>query len=207
MNPEGLRPPYALLLMGQRFIVDSFVTGQVVWPYAVPPDLAHPIRTLPDPLDVLYGIGNDDVLPLLRGDLALYGYSPNLAAVRYLIDGYEPDFWRSSLYNSWLQAIRTLSRSGRQAGIPPFMTTGAWQQEKMNTQLASWAEIRHDNLLYAKQSYTGIPTSCRSPARTLSRSRSSMKRWDNSPTMRVARSRPFRECQRGSVRSSRECAW
>jgi len=25
----------------------------------------------------------------------------------------------------------------------------------MNTQLASWTELRHDNLLYAKQSYTG----------------------------------------------------
>jgi hypothetical protein len=35
------------------------------------------------------------------------------------------------------------------------MTTAAWQQEKLNTQLASWAQLRHDNLLYAKQSYTG----------------------------------------------------
>ncbi|MCB9248138.1 MAG: DUF3160 domain-containing protein [Ignavibacteriales bacterium] len=25
----------------------------------------------------------------------------------------------------------------------------------MNSQLASWTELRHDNLLYAKQSYTG----------------------------------------------------
>ena len=35
------------------------------------------------------------------------------------------------------------------------MQTAAWWQSKMNTQLASWAELRHDNLLYAKQSYTG----------------------------------------------------
>jgi hypothetical protein len=32
----------------------------------------------------------------------------------------------------------------------------------LNTQLASWAELRHDNLLYAKQSYSGIP-SCEYP--------------------------------------------
>ena len=37
------------------------------------------------------------------------------------------------------------------------MRTGAYWQQKMNTQLGSWAELRHDNLLYAKQSYTGIP--------------------------------------------------
>ncbi len=35
------------------------------------------------------------------------------------------------------------------------MQTTEWQLEKMNTQLASWAELRHDNILYAKQSYTG----------------------------------------------------
>jgi hypothetical protein len=35
------------------------------------------------------------------------------------------------------------------------MQTGAWWQEKMNSQLASWSQLRHDNLLYAKQSYTG----------------------------------------------------
>ncbi|MFC2113568.1 DUF3160 domain-containing protein, partial [Bacteroidota bacterium] len=31
----------------------------------------------------------------------------------------------------------------------------AWHHKTLNTQLCSWAELRHDNLLYAKQSYTG----------------------------------------------------
>ena len=35
------------------------------------------------------------------------------------------------------------------------MQTAAWWQHKMNSQLSSWTELRHDNLLYAKQSYTG----------------------------------------------------
>jgi hypothetical protein len=35
------------------------------------------------------------------------------------------------------------------------MQTAAWWQQKMNTQLSSWAQLRHDNLLYAKQSYSG----------------------------------------------------
>lgn len=39
-------------------------------------------------------------------------------------------------------------------GLPAFMRTGAWWQEKMNTQMAAWTQLRHDNLLYAKQSYT-----------------------------------------------------
>ena len=37
------------------------------------------------------------------------------------------------------------------------MKTEPWARRMLNTQLASWAELRHDTLLYAKQSYTGFP--------------------------------------------------
>jgi len=39
-------------------------------------------------------------------------------------------------------------------GYPAFMQTEAWQGKELNTALASWAELRHDTILYAKQSYT-----------------------------------------------------
>lgn len=154
MDPEGIRLPYAFLLMGQRFIIDSYVTGNVVFD-AIHFEGQTPFRGLPHPFDVLFALGNDDVLPFLVGELQEYHYAANLSALRYLIDGYEPEFWRGSLYSVWLQAIRTLSMTGRDPDVPDFMKTGAWQQEKMNTQLTSWTELRHDNLLYAKQSYTG----------------------------------------------------
>ena len=153
-HPEALDPPYAFFLLGQRCILDSYVAWNVVYD-RIEHDDGHPFRGLPSGLDILYALGNDDVLPLLADELRVYHYAPNLAALRYLVDSYEPEFWSESLYKSWLAAIRALSRSGRQPGVPDFMRTGAWQQEKMNTQLASWTELRHDNLLYAKQSYTG----------------------------------------------------
>ena len=34
------------------------------------------------------------------------------------------------------------------------MQTKAWQDKELTTVLASWAELRHDTILYAKQSYT-----------------------------------------------------
>jgi hypothetical protein len=43
------------------------------------------------------------------------------------------------------------------------MRTEVWQKKQLQTQLASWAELRHDTLLYAKQSYTGVP-GCEYPA-------------------------------------------
>jgi hypothetical protein len=42
------------------------------------------------------------------------------------------------------------------------MRSQAWQHKQLQTQLASWAELRHDTILYAKQSYTAFP-SCEYP--------------------------------------------
>ena len=36
------------------------------------------------------------------------------------------------------------------------MRTGAWAMKTLNTQLASWTQLRHDTVLYAKQPYTGL---------------------------------------------------
>jgi hypothetical protein len=45
------------------------------------------------------------------------------------------------------------------AGYPTFMSTTAWLDKEITTALASWAELRHDTILYAKQSYTMRATS------------------------------------------------
>jgi hypothetical protein len=43
------------------------------------------------------------------------------------------------------------------------MLTQAWRRKQLQTQLASWAELRHDTVLYLKQSYTAAPV-CGYPA-------------------------------------------
>ena len=147
-DPEPMDLPASFRLMGQRFIIDSYVFSNVVY------DRVPARRMMPDPLDAAFAWGNDDALPLLREGLERYHYSPQLEALRYLVDAHDTDFWNASLYNVWLQAIRRLNPPADRTGYPFFMQTAAWQQEKLNTQLASWAQLRHDNLLYAKQSYT-----------------------------------------------------
>jgi len=47
-------------------------------------------------------------------------------------------------------------------GYPLFMQSEAWVDKQLSTALASWTELRHDTILYAKQSYTwyrGLPES------------------------------------------------
>jgi len=153
---DQIQPASSFLLMGQRFVIDSYVTGSVVYDKIVYQN-EQVRRMLPSTLDVLFALGNDASGQLLVPELDRYHYATNLAALRYLVEAYEPQFWTSTLYNGWLDAIRALNPPPDRTNLPPFMHTAAWWQEKMNTQLASWAQLRHDNLLYVKQSYSGIP--------------------------------------------------
>jgi hypothetical protein len=151
---EPIEPASAFMLFGQRFVIDSYVTGQVVYDRIVNQG-SQICRLTPSTLDVLFALGNDASTQLLIPELDEWKYSDNLAGLRYLIDQYPNKFWESSLYNMWLYTIKSLNPQPADENIPEFMQTGAWGMEKMNSQLSSWAELRHDNLLYAKQSYTG----------------------------------------------------
>ncbi len=148
-SPDQIEPASAFMPFGQRFVIDSYVTGNVVF------DRVKAKRMLPSTLDILFALGNDGAAQLLKPELDKYNYSSNLAALRYLIDNYDFDFWNNSIYNLWLNSIKVLNPPSDRTYLPPFMQTAAWWQQKMNTQLSSWTELRHDNLLYAKQSYTG----------------------------------------------------
>ncbi len=154
MSPEQIRPASSFMLFGQRFVIDSYVTGSVVFDNILY-EKKKVCRLFPSTLDVLFALGNDAAAQLLREELEQYHYAPNLAALRYLIDSYPSGFWQGTLYNQWLNVIRTLNPEPGRETLPAFMQTAAWWQQKMNSQLASWTELRHDNLLYAKQSYTG----------------------------------------------------
>lgn len=141
-------------LFGQRYTVDSHVFSGVVhdrvWK-----------RMMPDPLDAAYAaFGNDQAALLLAPGLAIPGYAGNLEGVRLLVDRHGAEYWDSSLYTLWLASLRELSPSRevladpKKAGLPQVATTEAWGLRMLNTQLASWAELRHDTLLYVKQSYS-----------------------------------------------------
>ncbi len=164
MDPRGDKPgelPISYRVSGQRFIIDSYVLGSVVFDKLIH-NGKKVMRMMPKPMDILFPLGNNDVLPLLKDEFEKYPYAEQLANLRYIIDEKPDDFWSGSLYNVWLNSIRELNPTAEKSKLPLFMKTAAWQQEKMNTQLASWSQLRHDNLLYAKQSYTG-GTGCSFP--------------------------------------------
>lgn len=147
------------LVLGQRYVVDSHVFSNVVWDRVTHP--GAPNRMMPNPLDVAFAaLKNDDAAPLLADGLKTYAYAPDLHMMRFLVDKHPASTWDASLYGLWMSSLRALSPNGeiakaKEVGLPSVATTEAWGRRVLNAQLASWAELRHDTLLYAKQSYTG----------------------------------------------------
>jgi hypothetical protein len=156
-------PPAAFQLFGQRYILDSFVLSQVVFDSIVF-EKRKPKRMMPAGLDVMAALGNNEAVPLLADELRRWNYSANLMACREFVGLHEPAFWKANLYNLWLDSFRALHEDmTAHKNFPEAMRTKAWQLKQLQTQLGSWAELRHDTILYAKQSYTAGPF-CAYPA-------------------------------------------
>lgn len=145
------------LLLGQRYVLDSHVFSNVVFDRVKAGTVR---RLMPNPLDVGFAALRNDHAGLLLGpELATFDYASDLASMRVLADAHPSSFWETNLYNHWLTALRTLSPTPDVAdpsavGLPRVAATEPWGRRLLSTQLASWAELRHDTLLYVKQSYT-----------------------------------------------------
>jgi hypothetical protein len=153
--------PDVFQLFGQRFVIDSFVLSKVVFD-SIDYHGAKPNRQMPSGRDVMAALGNDDAVRLLEPELQQYQYSTNLLSARRVVESYPKEEWASSVYGLWLDALRTLDDPPDPGFFPQVMRREAWRKKHLETQLASWAELRHDTILYAKQSYASI--ACEYPA-------------------------------------------
>jgi len=175
---EEVKLPRSFGVMGQRFILDSWclskcVFSRIIW------DGQRVGRRVPSALDVAFGVfGNDHIVSEIAARIARtnltaadgrdywrdgYPYQHNLAAVRNVVDKQNESAWTNSIYAHWLACLRELSAATTGPEYPQVMRTRAWAMKDVNTQLASWTQLRHDTVLYAKQSYTD-PVICSYPA-------------------------------------------
>ncbi len=145
-----------LRFMGQRFIPDSYMFQQLVYPKVG--NLSKP-RFFPKSLDVPAVLGSETAEEILNKTETVYmNYTVQLHKLRKEFQALDVVNWTRNLYWSWLYTLNTTLKpvSG---GYPTFMTTKAWSYEKLQTFTGSWTELRHDTILYAKQSYTPKITS------------------------------------------------
>jgi hypothetical protein len=150
---EPAKPPSLFQLFGQRFTLDSFALSRLVY------DSIHfkgkiPERQMPTGLDVMASLGSDEATRLLRPELERFHYSSNLLAVRRTVDALPSEALEQSVGNLWLDSLRQLDDVPARGHFPEVMKRTPFARKQLQTQLASWAELRHDTVLYAKQSYS-----------------------------------------------------
>ena len=146
------RYPLTFQFMGQRFVPDSYIFQMLCWD-KVGFNNEGERRILPKGLDVFAVLGSERAYQLLIPDFDFKNYEANLNMLK---ENFTEIDWTHSSYTAWLYALKSLINIEYGEEYPAFMRTLAWQDEKLNTVLGSWAQLRHDTLLYVKQTY--IPT-------------------------------------------------
>jgi len=134
-------------LMGQRFIPDSYMFAHLVLPEI-------PDRHFPKGLDVMTILGSDrayELLDSLYNETAYVNYPEKITSFKTEFATISPAEWAQNLYWNWLYCLMPLLYE-KGENYPFFMQTIAWADKELMTALASWAELRHDTILYAKQS-------------------------------------------------------
>ncbi len=141
-------------LMPQRFVPDTYVLNKLVYD-RVDKDPAGEARMLPMGLDVFAALGSGRALSILVGDYhedRFAQYEANLEYGRTWLAERPKAQWLKNLYWAWMWTLGGVVQEKRSVGAyPRFMQTQAWRDKGLWTALGSWAELRHDTILYAKQ--------------------------------------------------------
>lgn len=140
-----------LRLMGQRFVPDAYIFRQLIYRNV---GTQSDRRGLPMGMDLMAAMGSEQAYQILdeSGETAYMNYPQQMEKVRTWLDGLALEEWTETLYNSWIYTFYPLLEVPGD-GYPTFMRGQAWQKKQINTALGSWAELKHDTILYAKQVY------------------------------------------------------
>ncbi len=155
--PGVVLPRYPLVFqfMGQRYVPDSYIFQRLCWD-KVEFNSFGGRRILPKGLDVFAVLGSERAYQLLIPDFDYQGFEENLENLTITFGNLNESDWLASSYTTWVYTLASLINPTYSDDYPEFMQTVAWQDEKLNTALGSWAQLRHDTILYAKQTYIPV---------------------------------------------------
>jgi len=147
----GQIPAKYVQFLGERYLPDAEAMQETCFPHV-------PERLLPSGLDVMATVlASDRAEHWLAKEIAahpqLHG---QLTLLQAQFDAYTEADWTKSTYNGWLYSLRPLLQP-MPAAAPAFMQGTAWQDKELNTALGSWTQLRHDFILYGKQTYIPSP--------------------------------------------------
>ena len=144
-----IRPKYEytshnkVRLMPQRYQPDAEVLQEMV-DYDSKPTK----RAVPKGLDVFAAMGVSAAEQVLMDEQQQWkDFGSQLKKMKQRMTEID---WKESIATQWLNTLKVMN-TDKPADLPYFMVTPEWQLKDLNAALASWAELKHDAILYAKQ--------------------------------------------------------
>jgi hypothetical protein len=153
LQPDREQEIKGFRFMGQRFTPDASIFQRLIY-REVEENSQGERRMLPRALDIPAAMGSEEAYAILEaaGETDYAGYVDNMNRLKEGIAGLEQETWVQNLYWGWLYTLDALLEE-KGEGFPSFMCNKAWVRKDLNTFLASWTELKHDTILYAKQVY------------------------------------------------------
>ena len=137
--------------MGQRFTIDAQIMQNLIYRNVEETENREK-RMLPDTLDVPAVLGSKVALDILKEDGEVEKYPNFMEQFEKLQKGYEKadqSIWSASLYAGWLNTLKPLLEE-KGEGYPSFMQSKEWSKKSLETFAGSYAELKHDTILYSK---------------------------------------------------------
>lgn len=149
MNPERIPIPTSgvpLFILPGRYTFDGEILIRLIDDTNIPPK-----RAFPRGADVFAALGIPEaervLLSVYREHEKWPAYPDSLKTLQRQFE--EFDAWDATLYNKRMQTLTSLFTVGQ--NDPYFMKLDPWQTKNLQTALAGWTHIKHENVLYIKQ--------------------------------------------------------
>ena len=145
-----IRPKYEktshnkINVMPQRYQPDAEVLQEMVDYDGKPTQ-----RATPKGLDFFAAMIVPEAEKILMNEKSQWkGFAPALQKMKQRMQQIN---WDQTISTKWMSTLRALCDRDPQLNMPYFMVTSEWDRKDLNAMLASWAELKHDAILYAKQ--------------------------------------------------------
>ena len=133
-----------ICIMPQRYQPDAEVLQEMV-DYDGDPTQ----RAVPKGLDFFAAMGVSAAEQILMEEKTEWGGFD--AAMKQMKKRMGEIDWSETTCTQWMQTLKVLTDKEGKEKMPYFMVTPEWDKKDLNAVLASWAELKHDAILYAKQ--------------------------------------------------------
>jgi hypothetical protein len=134
--------------LGQRFNTDAYIMQNLVFDKVG--TIERP-RLLPSGLDVMAALGSSAAVAALdeSGESNYANYPEQFKEMTSALKNLDEPEWLSTASNAWLYTFLPQLES-KSDPYPGYMQAPAWAYKDLNTALGSWAELKHDTILYSK---------------------------------------------------------